>query len=93
MEIFPVIAPTGTTATIEVVEKDVTVADCPPAKVTVGVEEPKFDPDMVTLVPVLPTEGVNPEIEGTDIAVALTAKDKSSIRQLAVFADAVPVPL
>jgi hypothetical protein len=59
--IFPVVAPLGTVAVIEVAEEAVTVAVVP-LNLTVG--EEKFDPLIVTLDPTAPELGLKALIVG-----------------------------
>jgi hypothetical protein len=63
-----VAAPSGTVTRIEVEVEEETVAAVP-LKLTVGVEDPKFTPVIVTLEPVLPTDGVNDVTSGLALAV------------------------
>ena len=89
--IFPVVAPLGTVAVIEVAVEAVIVAAVP-LNLTEG--EEKFDPLIVTLVPTAPELGLNPLIVGPvppppDPAIV---RLKSSILQLAVPALGEPVP-
>ena len=67
-DILPVVAPAGTDTTMEVEDEEDMVAAVP-LKLTVGVDDPKFAPVIVTLEPVLPTVGVNDVTSGLALAV------------------------
>jgi len=92
--IFPVVAPLGTVAVIEVAEEAVTVAVVP-LNLTVGDE--KFDPLIVTLDPTAPELGLKLLIVGpvppppAALTVPVTTKSSPAVARL--FRYQVPVPV
>jgi hypothetical protein len=83
----PVVAPVGTTATIDVALQLLIVAAAVPLNFTVPVVVPKFDPEIVTEAPTAPEVGLRPLIVG----VASTVKDTPLLAKLLTVTVTLPV--